>query len=92
MSDIVGINRQDDVENWIECLLSLHKKRNFDLFSDKSTFEKFLTTVKNDDNDLPHVIEEGGKDFVAGNGKHRITFAKCLGIKTIIARVSKKIK
>ena len=91
VSDVIGINRPDNVENWIECLFNLHKKRNFDLFQSKEIFEKFLVAGDDDCEDLPHVIEEDGKYFIAGSGKHRITFAKCLGIKNIFVCISKKV-
>lgn len=89
-SEIVGINRQDDAGNWIECLFILHKQRNFELFSGREKYENFLLSGTKDSIDLPHVIEHGGKYYVAGNGKHRITFAKCLGIEKIPVFVSKK--
>jgi len=91
VSKIAGINRQDNVKNWIECLFGLHKQRNFELFPGREKYEKFLMSGDKDSEDLPHVVEHGGKYYVSENGKHRITFAKCLGIENISVFVSRKM-
>jgi len=91
VSRIVGLNRQDPVQNWLECLGKLHRKRNFELFTDRETFERFLLNEAYPD-ELPHVIDHDGKYYVSTNGKHRITFAKCLGIERLRVRVFQKAK
>ncbi len=88
VAEIIGINRQDNVKNWIECLFNLHKQRIFDEYSGREQYEEFLLGGEQSRNDLPHVIEYKGKYYVAANGKHRITLAKCLGIQKVPVLVS----
>jgi len=92
VSSIVGIDRDDDVSNWVECLGNLHKRRHFDLFVDRSVYEKFLMPPAKSRDDLPEVIELDGKYYISTNGKHRLTFAKCLEIAKVRAVVARKVR
>jgi len=77
---LVGINRQDEVGNWLELLFKLHKKRHFDLFKSQDTFKSYVKDLNEACDDLPHVLDIGGEYVVNGNGKHRLTIAKCIGV------------
>lgn len=87
--DVVGINRDDRVGNWLELLLALHKQNNFKLFKDRDSHARLLLDRFRQE-DLPRLIEVEGRYYVAGNGKHRLTFAKCLGIAEALAWISSR--
>ncbi len=87
LDTLVGINRNDNVCNWIELLFSLHKKRNFDIFN-RDSFEKYVKNLDKNCDDLPHVLHNDEKYFIDRNGKHRLTFAKCIGLKYFPAIVT----
>ncbi|MDO0821303.1 hypothetical protein [Desulfosporosinus nitroreducens] len=71
-----------NIENWLEGLDDLYKFVNFDRYKGKQQFEQFLNQIENsmDTFGLPEVIELDGFYYIAGNGKHRLTIAKCVGI------------
>lgn len=75
---LLGVNGEVRGSDWVECLALLHKQRNFDLFVDKQRFKAYLDGLGDGDDDLPHVICCDGNYYVGGNGKHRLTIAKCL--------------
>ncbi len=75
---VVGLNqRYEEPKNWIELLSNLHKMRNFINFN----IEKFDDFLLNAVNDLPSVTLYNGEYYISGNGKHRLTMAKCIGYK-----------
>ncbi len=77
---LIGINRTDKANNWIEMLLSLHKKNNFKNFT-RDSFQEYVNSLDSDNMDLPEVVEdENGNYFISGGGKHRLTIAKCIGM------------
>ncbi|HII4495535.1 TPA: hypothetical protein ACY4SO_000446 [Clostridium perfringens] len=77
--EIVGLFDRpcDRVQNWLELLESLHKRRNFELYDGRNSFESFL--INCEEYDLPIVIKINNEYYISGNGKHRLTIAKCLG-------------
>lgn len=81
LNKLVGMHRWDSYEfnNWIDVLDSLHKMRNFNIYSEKS-FEKIIEKPPEYDN-TPQVILYDGEFYIDGEGKHRLTIAKCLGLK-----------
>lgn len=81
LDNLVGLCRgnAEEFSNWIEVLDSLHKMRNFSIYEKKS-FEKILMNPPSGDNP-PQVIEINNKLYIDGEGKHRLTIAKCLGMK-----------
>lgn len=83
LADLVGLCRPEAEEfsNWIEVLDSLHKMRNFIIYEKKS-FEKILMDPPSFDNP-PQVIKIDDKLYIDGEGKHRLTIAKCLGIEKV---------
>jgi len=81
MDKLLGINRPDNVANWMECFFNLHKNYMYDRYNDKSSFEKFLL---HSSDDLPIVVKKEGNFYIDGEGKHRLTFAKCLGIEKVL--------
>lgn len=87
LENLVGACRNDSVENWLQALYKLHKKRNFDLFHSLEHHKNFVNRV--DSQDIPEVVEHDGKYYINSNGRHRLTIAKCLGIQTAYARVLK---
>ncbi|MCU8208205.1 hypothetical protein M2H09_23230 [Vibrio vulnificus] len=81
LENLIGINRQEGYLNWVQALGSLQKGINFDLLRKHGlpSFEQFVlngSTVT-----LPQVIKKDGKYYVEGDGKHRLTLAKCCGLK-----------
>lgn len=76
--EIVGLFDRpcDTAQNWLELLASLHKRRNFELYENRDSFEDFLIHCEED---LPRVLKINNKYYISGNGKHRLTMAKCLG-------------
>lgn len=76
--DLVGLNRNDDVNNWAECLLNLHKQYMYDRFKSKELFSKLLMNPGKAGH--PKVIKKDKKYYIDGEGKHRLTIAKCIGI------------
>lgn len=83
-----GINRTVESNNWLELLFELHKLHNFDKFK-ASDFIKYISQLSTECTDLPEVIEYQGEFYIDGNGKHRLTIAKCLGIKHCLVIVRK---
>ncbi len=81
LDDLVGINGDTQSNNWIECLSFLRKQNIFDKFQSKEQFIKYLSSCNAECDDLPRVIEHEAKYYVNGNGRHRLTIAKCLNIK-----------
>ena len=77
---LVGLNRCDahQFKDWIDVLNSLHKMRNFDIYN-KGSFENIIENPPAFDN-RPQVISFNGEFYIDGEGKHRLTIAKCLGI------------
>ncbi len=84
LSDLIGTCRNDNHNNWYELMHGLNKKRHFDLFTSKEELNLRIN-VKSDD--MPDVIEINGKYYINSNGRHRLTIAKCLGIKTALVMV-----
>lgn len=86
VDDIIGVARSPiaKVENWIELLGHLHKKRNFDAYEGKEQFERYMLS---DRKDVPIVYEFENNYYVAGEGKHRVTISKCLGLDKIKAKI-----
>ena len=81
-NEVVGLNnRWDDCDSWLELLYGLHKMRNFDIFNIES-FSKFIEDPY-DLYDLPIVVKHNEEYYIDGNGKHRLTMAKCLGLKKV---------
>ncbi|PFT25287.1 hypothetical protein COK52_06780 [Bacillus thuringiensis] len=80
LDQLVGMNRWDahQFENWIDVLNSLHKMKNFDIYT-KSEFEYVIENPPSTDN-IPQVISLNGEFYIDGEGKHRLTIAKCLGL------------
>lgn len=80
LDKLAGLNRWDanQFKDWIDVLNSLHKMRNFDIYT-KSTFENVIMNPL--PNNIPQVISFNEEFYIDGEGKHRLTIAKCLGIK-----------
>ncbi|MCU8395979.1 hypothetical protein M2G63_22660 [Vibrio vulnificus] len=79
LADLVGSSRQEGYVNWIESLNSLQRGRNFDLVKQYG-LSRLQHDLLNPTEQLPQVIENKGKYYIAGDGKHRLTMAKCCGI------------
>lgn len=78
INKLVGLNRRiDNVTTWLELLEKLHKMKNFENF-DLKNFKEFI--LKTNEDDPPSVLEYGEEYYIDGDGKHRLTIAKCLGI------------
>lgn len=88
LEKLVGWNCGDGryKANWLQCLDCLKKAEDFYLAGDKKKYEKFLTNVsalKKAEIPLPVVIVFDGDYYIDGDGKHRLTIAKAMGIKKI---------
>lgn len=86
VDSIEGISRPpySEVNNWFEMLGHLHKKTCFDKYSSEEQFKQFVISERKD---IPEVYEYQNKYYVHGEGKHRITIAKCLGLNLIRAKI-----
>jgi len=79
---LCGINRNyEKSTNWMELLDNLHRPITIEQFKCVPSFESFMRTPPAG-LDLPIVIEREGYYYIDGGGKHRLTIAKCLGIKS----------
>jgi len=87
LDKLVGLNRPDahQFKNWLEVLDSLHKMRNFNEYN-KEKFEKIILEPPLIDN-TPQVINFENNYYIDGEGKHRLTMAKCLGLEGVLADV-----
>ncbi|PIE92021.1 hypothetical protein [Bacillus fungorum] len=88
LDDLVGVCRwdADKFTSWIDVLDSLHKMRNFTIFN-KQSFEKIIINPPSHVN-TPEVVEIEGELYIEGEGKHRLTMAKCLGVKKAKVQVN----
>lgn len=86
LDKLVGWNRLDNGKNWLENLGNLHKFINFTMYNEKEEFENFMNKQSYD---LPEVIEYQNEYYINGNGKHRLTIAKCVGVTKVKALVIK---
>ncbi|EGQ8410694.1 hypothetical protein GTP43_10240 [Vibrio cholerae] len=83
LDDLVGMNRSFAKEspNWLDVLESTHKPNSFDKFTNLEAFIDYMDKLSADT--LPVVTEKDGKYYICGEGKHRLTIAKCIGVKTL---------
>ncbi|HAS6267901.1 MULTISPECIES: hypothetical protein [Vibrio harveyi group] len=86
LNKIMGMANESDFGSWKVSLDKAQKGSNFDRYTTASDFENF---IKNSTNtaELPVVIEFEGSYYISENGRHRITIAKCLGLKEIKVKV-----
>lgn len=78
--NLVGINRTDNVNDWLGLLFALHKQINFYLYTSRQNFEGYVEQLNLNCTDLPNVIGFKGKYYINAGGKHRLTIAKCIGL------------
>lgn len=88
VSNIIGVCRTNasNFNDWYEFMIEdVHKLINFELYSKhRNNFNNVLMGQNLFTEDgLPHVIKKNNKYYIATNGKHRITIAKCIGAKQI---------
>ncbi|POC59561.1 hypothetical protein CRN32_04690 [Vibrio vulnificus] len=81
LSELAGINKGDNYDTWLDSLETLKKQDHFTGFTSIQDFENILVNPNNID-ELPRVILSNGKYYIDGNGRHRLTIAKCLGLDT----------
>lgn len=77
---LVGLCRADAqfYNNWLDCLSNLHKMYIFHRYN-PTYFDNLLLNPPT--NDLPEVLSLNNEYYILGNGKHRLTIAKCVGFK-----------
>ncbi|WP_414150286.1 hypothetical protein ACIZ62_12740 [Acetobacterium carbinolicum] len=85
LSRLVGSCRPNLGNTWYDNLEDLHKTTNFERYLNKENFEKYLKNMSEED--LPDVIEFQDEYYINGNGRHRLTIAKCVGVERIKAVV-----
>lgn len=86
VDDVVGTTRMIEKDiTWLGFLASLHKMINFNMYN-KDTFDELI--LNKNSGDYPFVVKKCGKYYIEGNGKHRLTIAKCLGNKTAYVLVT----
>lgn len=79
VDDVVGTTRMiEKGTTWLGFLASLHKMINFNIYN-KGRFDEVI--LNENSGDYPFVVKKCGKYYIEGNGKHRLTMAKCLGNK-----------
>ncbi len=82
IKDLKGYARSDiDEDNWLGGLKSLRKMYIFERFGGFESFNEVLNGKNNVDG-LPEVTEHKGEYYISGDGRHRLTIAKCIGIDT----------
>lgn len=84
LNNLVGMCRTDAdrVNNWLEALeVLVYKGNNFVKYKGKEQFEKFMLDPEQWGQWYPIVTVIDNKYYIEGDGKHRLTIAKCLGIK-----------
>lgn len=64
--------------SWLKYLEDCHKGYNFTNYNESKFNDVLLSEVPDG---YPEVINKNGKYYIYGNGKHRLTIAKCLGNK-----------
>lgn len=82
LDELVGMCRTDAdrVSNWLEALeILVNKGINFSEYKSKEQFEKFI--LSDPYIGYPLVTVLNNKYYIQGEGKHRLTIAKCLGLK-----------
>lgn len=86
---VVGTIRiVEDNSSWYDFLNTrCHKDYIFRKYN-KELFENLLKGDNEDD--LPSVVKKHGEYYIAGNGLHRLTIAKCLGNKQVKVIVKEK--
>lgn len=85
LENLVGSCRPNMRHTWYGNLEDLHKMVNFERFLNKENFEIYLKNMSEED--LPDVIEFQDEYYINGNGRHRLTIAKCVGVERIKAVV-----
>lgn len=90
LNDLVGMCRPDAdrVNNWLEALdVLVYKENNFIRYSGKEQFEKFMLNPEQWGQWYPVVTLIDNKYYIEGDGKNRLTIAKCLGIEEALVTV-----
>ncbi|GLC89803.1 hypothetical protein [Lysinibacillus piscis] len=90
LNDLEGICRPDAdrAGNWLEALdILVYKGINFDRYKGREQFKKFLLDPEQWGQWYPVVTYIDDKYYIEGEGKHRLTIAKCLGIKEALVIV-----
>ncbi|MCM3005777.1 hypothetical protein [Priestia koreensis] len=88
--DLVGVCRPDadKVENWLEALdILVYKGISFNRYKGREQFEKFMLDPERWGQWYPVVTYIDDKYYIEGDGKHRLTIAKCVGIKEALVIV-----
>lgn len=87
LNDLAGTTRNIKGLTWIEVLGEFcNKPITIENFIDKENYRIFIEST-NPLNDYPEVLKKEGKYYVAGNGLHRLTIAKCLGLERALCVV-----
>ncbi len=88
---VVGAYRPISPTSWLDTLdyKYCHKNIDFELFEKYGVkaFEEILLSEPYDG--YPEVYEYNGEYYIAGNGLHRLTIAKCIGSMRAVAFVKK---
>lgn len=92
LSNLLGYYRPDASQNktWVDCLSNLPKMSNFTRYTNLEDFDSFMNCNYDDKLfvaiqsgiGLPAVVQYKNNYYISGNGKHRLTIAKCIGLKT----------
>lgn len=82
LDKLVGFDRIYNVHNWWEAIMSLHKINTLKWISKKEKLAEYMQNIEQLNMDgLPCVSEYKGKYYISDDGCHRLTVAKCVGIK-----------
>lgn len=89
LKNLIGSSRNEPVMDWLDQLFFLNKRVNFGHYEKNKDFEQYLLSLNVSSDHLPHVfMNHNGNYFIGNEGKHRLTFAKCLGIERCPVAVS----
>jgi hypothetical protein len=89
LRDLVGINnRAYRANNWLELLFDLSKPRTFELYKSRDNFQRYINSLNEGSVTLPDVLYVNGSYYICGDGKHRLTIAKCIGLDNVLATVT----
>lgn len=87
LNNLVGTTRNFKGLTWLELLGDFcHKPRTIENFRNKESYKIFIEST-NIYIDYPEVLKKEGKYYIAGNGLHRLTIAKCLGLEKALCVV-----
>ena len=91
IKDLIGVNRgRLNNDNWLNTLSNLDHDQPFLYLKEGNSFDDFIKMVMEllPDEKIRVLKDSNGKYVINNDGMHRLTIAKCLGIKQISVTVT----